>query len=49
MRADFLHHIACLEQEIGGNGSDRFRESVRLNPYGRYAHEAWRGAMNHKP
>lgn len=45
-QAELLYHIGRMKTALGQDGTAAFRRSVELDPDGRYAHLAWRSAVN---
>jgi tetratricopeptide (TPR) repeat protein len=46
LQAELCYHLGRLEALLGEDGGAHFRRSVRLDPHGRWAHAAWRAAVN---
>jgi tetratricopeptide (TPR) repeat protein len=45
-QAELCFHVGRLQTLLGDDGGAYFRRSVRLDPRGRWAHAAWRAAVN---
>ncbi len=45
-QAELCFHLGRLHALLGDDGGPHFRRSVRLDPRGRWAHAAWRAAVN---
>lgn len=43
-QAELCYHLGRLHDLSGGDGRRHFRQSVALDPHGRYAHAAWQAA-----
>jgi tetratricopeptide (TPR) repeat protein len=46
LQAELCYHLGRLGALLGEDGGTYFRQSVRLDPHGRWAHAAWRAAVN---
>lgn len=46
LQAELCYHLGRLEALLGEDGGTHFRRSVKLDPHGRWAHAAWRAAVN---
>lgn len=44
-QAELHYHLGRLFGDVGGDAHIHYRASVALDPQGRYAHAAWRGAV----
>lgn len=44
-QAEGHYHLGRLYAQLGSDGQTHFRRSVSLDPKGRYAYAAWRGAL----
>lgn len=45
-QAELLYHLGRITTVLGDNGAHLFRRSVEIDPAGRHAQAAWRGAVD---